>query len=149
MFPASPCRCFFGFYCFLSGSRDHFCFFFFNDTAPPEISPLPLHDALPISSRQGQTRREAGTQSHGSSEALDGRATEGREIEAPREHRGLPHSGGPWCFQAIARPSVASSGRLSSRVSPPCPVCWSPPTPRAACSSRATGTPRPAPRRLP
>src|SRR5256885_10449373 len=26
-------------------------FFFFNDTAPPEISPLPLHDALPISVR--------------------------------------------------------------------------------------------------
>src|SRR2546425_12705407 len=25
-------------------------FFFFNDTAPPEIYPLPLHDALPISS---------------------------------------------------------------------------------------------------
>src|SRR3982750_3845530 len=24
-------------------------FFFFNDPAPPEISPLPLHDALPIS----------------------------------------------------------------------------------------------------
>src|SRR5256885_16745941 len=24
-------------------------FFFFNDTAPPEISPLPLHAALPIS----------------------------------------------------------------------------------------------------
>src|SRR3989338_2219290 len=25
-------------------------FFFFNDAAPPEISPLPLHAALPISS---------------------------------------------------------------------------------------------------
>src|SRR3954449_1734105 len=25
-----------------------FCFFFFKDTAPPEISPLSLHDALPI-----------------------------------------------------------------------------------------------------
>src|SRR2546430_17703126 len=25
-----------------------FCFFFFNDPAPTEISPLPLHDALPI-----------------------------------------------------------------------------------------------------
>src|SRR5258706_15640377 len=28
-----------------------FFFFFFNDTATTEISPLPLHDALPISSR--------------------------------------------------------------------------------------------------
>src|SRR3989475_4216176 len=27
-----------------------FFFFFFNDTAPPEIYPLSLHDALPISS---------------------------------------------------------------------------------------------------
>src|SRR5256884_4611354 len=26
-------------------------FFFFNDPAPTEISPLPLHDALPISTR--------------------------------------------------------------------------------------------------
>src|SRR2546430_12896274 len=25
-----------------------FCFFFFNDTATPEIYPLSLHDALPI-----------------------------------------------------------------------------------------------------
>src|SRR2546429_2595894 len=28
-------------------------FFFFNDPATPEISPLPLHDALPISGRRG------------------------------------------------------------------------------------------------
>src|SRR5258705_1354284 len=28
-----------------------FCFFFFNDTATPEISPLSLHDALPISAQ--------------------------------------------------------------------------------------------------
>src|SRR3989475_4238965 len=27
-------------------------FFFFNDTAPPEIYPLSLHDALPICARQ-------------------------------------------------------------------------------------------------
>src|SRR2546426_6968583 len=33
------------------------CFFFFNDPAPPEISPLPLHDALPISTLlPGQVR---------------------------------------------------------------------------------------------
>src|SRR3990172_6804196 len=29
------------------GSISYF-FFFFNDRAPPELSPLPLHDALPI-----------------------------------------------------------------------------------------------------
>src|SRR2546421_13032357 len=27
------------------------CFFFLNDTAPPEISPFPLHAVLPISRR--------------------------------------------------------------------------------------------------
>src|SRR3990172_1863373 len=29
--------------------NSHSTFFFFNDAAPTEISPLPLHDALPIS----------------------------------------------------------------------------------------------------
>src|SRR2546429_5818448 len=32
-------------------------FFFFNDTAPPEISPLSLHDALPISPARPAGRR--------------------------------------------------------------------------------------------
>src|SRR3989449_9715578 len=32
------------------GSNRFCSFFFFNDTAPPEFSPLPLHDALPFSS---------------------------------------------------------------------------------------------------
>src|SRR2546422_4728856 len=36
----------------ISSSSDFF-FFFFNDTAPPEIYPLPLHDALPIYPVQG------------------------------------------------------------------------------------------------
>src|SRR2546422_9620252 len=33
-----------------------FFFFFFNDTATPEISPLPLHDALPIPPSRRDTR---------------------------------------------------------------------------------------------
>src|SRR2546429_339130 len=38
-----------------------FFFFFFNDPAPPEISPLPLHAALPISkSRAARAGRRAG-----------------------------------------------------------------------------------------
>src|SRR5256886_15912355 len=41
------------FFAILSYSTSHhsctLLFFFFNDTAPPEISPLPLHAALPIS----------------------------------------------------------------------------------------------------
>src|SRR2546426_4440259 len=32
-----------------SPTYDKFSFFFFNETAPPEIYPLPLHDALPTS----------------------------------------------------------------------------------------------------
>src|SRR2546427_64733 len=33
---------------YFHNSHRTFFFFFFNDTAPPEISPFPLHDALPI-----------------------------------------------------------------------------------------------------
>src|SRR3712207_9060838 len=33
------------------------CFFFFNDTATTEISPLPLHDALPICSVGAENER--------------------------------------------------------------------------------------------
>src|SRR2546430_11432818 len=36
-----------------------FFFFFFNDPAPPEISPLPLHDALPISTSPPASRGPA------------------------------------------------------------------------------------------
>src|SRR5260221_9073180 len=34
------------------------CFFFFNDTATPEIYTLPLHDAFPIYLPDGDHRRE-------------------------------------------------------------------------------------------
>src|SRR3990167_6875095 len=39
----------------------YFPFFFFNDTAPTEISPLSLHDALPISSMLTGQRTMAAT----------------------------------------------------------------------------------------
>src|SRR3712207_7949923 len=44
------------------GDRVSRQFFFFNDTATTEISPLPLHDALPISrtSRPGSPLRLGG-----------------------------------------------------------------------------------------
>src|SRR5438034_9595621 len=35
-------------------------FFFFNQTAPPEIYTLSLHDALPISGGRGRSRLRAG-----------------------------------------------------------------------------------------
>src|SRR5262249_61357799 len=40
-----------------------FFFFFFNDTAPPEIYPLSLHDALPISPWMTRPPAAAGTSS--------------------------------------------------------------------------------------
>src|SRR3990167_6862283 len=40
-----------------SQSKLLFPLFFFNDAAPPEFSPLPLHDALPIGPRHA--RRES------------------------------------------------------------------------------------------
>src|SRR5258708_30659530 len=53
-------------------------FFFFNDTAPPEISPLSLHDALPISA--------------------------GRPVQAADElqQRGLAVAGGPLDGEQVA-----------------------------------------------
>src|SRR2546422_5839631 len=40
--------------------RIFFFFFFFNDTATTEIYPLPLHDALPISSQRLRRRQVCG-----------------------------------------------------------------------------------------
>src|ERR1051326_2881937 len=42
--------------------------FFFNDTAPPEISPLPLHDALPILGFRRHRPRPAAHQGPGRGE---------------------------------------------------------------------------------
>src|SRR3712207_6965743 len=43
-------------------------FFFFKDTPPAEISPLPLHDALPISGLQFQNMPAASPASSGESD---------------------------------------------------------------------------------
>src|SRR3712207_7285817 len=52
-------------------------FFFFNDTAPPEIYPLPLHDALPISTK-------AATRSAAAEERSAKAAEEAVQIERTR-----------------------------------------------------------------
>src|SRR3989454_10160588 len=44
--------CLFFFY-LISLRLSFFFFFFFNDPAPPEFSPLPLHDPLPIPGSRG------------------------------------------------------------------------------------------------
>src|SRR5256884_3041126 len=51
-----------------AGSPTRFYFFFFNDTAPTEISPLPLHDALPI---YGSTLPPAGSTGQTEEEKID------------------------------------------------------------------------------
>src|SRR2546427_3954609 len=69
-------------------------FFFLKNPAPPEISPLSQHAALPIPwreapSRKRQPRREAGTQSHGSGHEPDSRVTErgwGRDVFEAARH---------------------------------------------------------------
>src|SRR2546427_9356804 len=48
--------------CFFVVSLRHLLsssFFFFNDTAPTEIYPLPLHDALPIFARSGPSNNRS------------------------------------------------------------------------------------------
>src|SRR2546425_13151562 len=65
----------------------YFSFFFFNDTAPPEIYPLPLPDALPI-----KNRRKAVTQSYGATAVCaatpaEPPASTSVELEAPMLRR--------------------------------------------------------------
>src|SRR2546422_8435394 len=56
------------------------CFFFFlNDTAPPEIYPLPLHAALPISAA-----RRGGGGPHGDAAAAGRRSRRGAVARAAR-----------------------------------------------------------------
>ena len=67
---------------------------------------LPSSNAGTLS-RQRHTRRETGSQSHGSGHTPESRATEGRESKAPREQSGPPRHGGPPCLPAAARSPVA------------------------------------------
>src|SRR5256885_6903199 len=73
-----------------------FIFFFLNDTAPTEFYPLPLHDALPISSdldrqpavRDGERRAVADDRQH--VEAADDVAHPHAELAVPLVRRVLP-----------------------------------------------------------
>src|SRR2546430_5129213 len=80
-----------------SRTSSHFSFFFFNDPAPPEISTLPLPDALPISPR----RRAGGAE----------RPAAGRR--RGRRHRHVPlqrHRRQRVALGAVARRHVGSPG---------------------------------------
>src|ERR1039457_7329971 len=63
------------------------CFFFFNDTAPPEIYSLSLHDALPISLVRGARR-------HGAGGPLPGRTESPRSEEHTSELQSPCNLGG-------------------------------------------------------
>src|SRR3990167_8291501 len=65
-----------------SHSQISYALFFFNDTAPPEIYPLPLHDALPISPASCSPVRRARPR----------RWTTRRRTPAPRSTRSEEHT---------------------------------------------------------
>src|SRR2546429_7547520 len=73
-------------------------FFFFKDPAPTEISPLPLHDALPIYGDEPLPLRAAARRRH----QLHAQQREGRDRRLRRHRHGL--SGRP------ARPAGANPG---------------------------------------
>src|SRR3712207_9096754 len=109
-------------------------FFFFNDTAPPEIYTLPLHDALPISGLArapprrlglprpaGGDRRRAGTRLR--------RQARHRALRHRRVQRPLPGVGGA-ARRRLHRPDPPHGllGRRSEerRVGKECRSRWSP-----------------------
>src|ERR1051325_1789640 len=59
--------------------------FFFNDPAPPEISPLPLPDALPISHLARLRRQSVAAQVHG--HGAEARLRQRRQLPPPRVRR--------------------------------------------------------------
>src|SRR3712207_7809513 len=66
-------------------------FFFFNDAAPTEIYPLPLHDPLPICSSGRTASSRSGTDAVGASTgrtAADGHTRSAAETE--RDRRSCP-----------------------------------------------------------
>src|SRR2546422_4884096 len=82
-----------------------------------------LTDYSGDSSRKRQTRRETGTQSHGSGLIL----TAGLPKEGHASLLGTwwsPAEREPRCSQATARPSVASAAVFASRFWPRSPVSW-------------------------
>src|SRR5256884_470634 len=69
-------------------------FFFLNNPAPPEISPLPLHAPLPIFKREGQNsdppRRHFLLRTQGD-HWIDGGRTAGRQVPREQSHKKKEH----------------------------------------------------------
>src|SRR5256885_15176225 len=124
-------------------------FFFFNDPPPPDISPLPLHDALPFGVRPPplspavQHRPHAGVSPRlvaADSLSLHRPAT--RPAVGPAGRAGV---GGRVCLSR-ARKTAAGGGREPAGPQP----AWSGPLPLRARPAAARGRrflprPRPAP----
>src|SRR3712207_8713734 len=81
------------------------CFFFLNDPATTEISPLPLHAALPIS-RTGETSNRARSSATTAGASTSRRTRSGGTGIRPRPHRGRRGS---------ARRSEEHTAELQSR----------------------------------
>src|SRR2546427_12882106 len=89
-----------------SSSQFSYFFFFLNDTPPPEIYTLPLHDALPISVHRRRIARSAARRPHepARSGTRDGRdalgsrtlgraAVRARRIDRRHHPRSRPRAG--------------------------------------------------------
>src|SRR5258708_6440869 len=93
------------FFFYLYPSVFVFFFFFFNDPATPEISPLPLHDALPIKTqpdrgrhrgrRPTALRRQPGSSGFHPPVARDKRQAGGAGARGPRRSGVHPDSTNP------------------------------------------------------
>src|SRR2546422_251914 len=136
-------------------------FFFFNDTAPPDISPLPLHAPLPIPSRDPpRSRRAAAALAETAPPAGPGRgAPATRTPPLPRAARprarprgpAAPGRGSPWRAgrpgrTAASAASAAARGRSSRAATAAGPRRGGSPGRRGASPPRPPGD---APRRAP
>src|SRR5256712_6373709 len=95
-----------------------FFFFFFNDPAPTEIYPLPLHDALPIYSATGLTREPRSRSRLAVSENVPGlgaaaprRRPRARGARAPRAGRARAPAGARGARREVPRQCPARVAR--------------------------------------
>src|SRR3712207_7368237 len=84
------------------------CFFFFNDTAPPEIYTLSLHDALPIC-RRGRQAEQPGPVVHA------GRHPLARQRSQPAVAVPRPMTTRPRATTALPQRSEEHTSELQSR----------------------------------
>src|SRR5258708_9718234 len=87
---------------FVVGLPSFSFFFFFNDTRPTEISPLPLHDALPIFDRRDDGRDRHVEGGRPGDEAQPGEGARLREAGRRAKLVGAPLVSAPSCARRRA-----------------------------------------------